>query len=106
MLVVPDFQIDPNCYPDSGATNHLSPDENNLMAKNEFYSTEKIHMGNGAGLLIKHIGQSHFSSRDKTRLLYLNYLLHVPNITKNLISVSKFAKDNKCFFEFHPSACF
>lgn len=32
-------------------------------------------------------------------------LLHVPQITKNLISVSKFAKDNNVYFEFHPSIC-
>jgi len=33
-------------------------------------------------------------------------LLHVPSITKNLISVSQFLKDNSVYFEFHPSLCF
>ena len=33
----------------------------------------------------------------------LNNLLHVPHITKNLLSVLQFAKDNKVFFEFHPN---
>jgi hypothetical protein len=35
----------------------------------------------------------------------LHNLLHVPSITKNLISVSKFARDNHVFFEFHPNFC-
>jgi hypothetical protein len=29
-----------------------------------------------------------------------------PNISKNLLSVSKFAKDNNVFFEFHPHYCY
>ena len=37
--------------------------------------------------------------------LYLNNLLHVPSITKNLLSVSKFALDNNVFFEFYPYHC-
>jgi len=32
-------------------------------------------------------------------------LLHVRSITKNLLSVSQFAKDNYAFFEFHPDKC-
>ena len=35
----------------------------------------------------------------------LNHLLHVPEITKNFLSVSKFAKDNNSFFEFHHNVC-
>jgi histone deacetylase 1/2 len=38
--------------------------------------------------------------------LKLNDLLHVPNISKNLLSVSKFAKDNNVYFEFHPRYCY
>ena len=33
-------------------------------------------------------------------------MLLVPSITKNLLSVSRFAKDNNVFFEFHYDACF
>lgn len=32
-----------------------------------------------------------------------NSLLHVLEITKNLLGVSKFARDNGVFFEFHPT---
>lgn len=30
----------------------------------------------------------------------------MPDITKNLLSVSQLAKDNSVFFEFHPTVCF
>ena len=35
----------------------------------------------------------------------LHKLLHVPSISKNLLSASQFAKDNSVFFEFHPHLC-
>ena len=43
---------------------------------------------------------------DSNRPLVLNNLLHVSSITKNLISVSQFVKDNDVFFEFHPLICY
>lgn len=65
-------------------------------------------MGNGQGLHISSIGSSkflsHFHPNDVA--LKLNDLLLVPSITKNLVSVSKFAKDNNVYFEFHCSHCF
>ena len=39
-------------------------------------------------------------------ILKLNNLLLVPSITKNIVSVSQFAKDNNVYFEFHPNHCF
>ncbi|KAL3642739.1 hypothetical protein CASFOL_013554 [Castilleja foliolosa] len=94
-------------YPDSGATNHLTYDLNNLNLAAEYKGAEKIHMGNGAGLAITHFGNSvvKSSSCNTNHVFILKNLLHIPNITKNLISVSQFAKDNKVYFEFHPSYC-
>ena len=37
--------------------------------------------------------------------LSLKHLLHVPIITKNLISVCQFARDNGVFFESHSNYC-
>lgn len=56
------------------------------------------------GLPIHHIGHNSFFSN--SRVLHLKILLHVPSITKNLISVSQFCSDNNVFFEFHSTACF
>ena len=59
------------------------------------------------GLSIKYVGQSMLTSPYlSSKTLSLKHLLHVPYITKDLLSVSKFAKDNIVFFEFHPSSCF
>jgi hypothetical protein len=86
-------------YPDSGAMHHLTSDMSNLNLIAEVYTrTDQIHIGNGKGLSIHHIGN--------TRLLppSLNCdlldVLYVPLITKNLISVHKFTKDTNTFFEF------
>ena len=63
-------------------------------------------MGNGASLPIQHMGQSFFHSPYVSTVLKFNQMLHLPSITKNLISVSRFATDNKVFFEFHADVCF
>jgi len=36
----------------------------------------------------------------------LKTLLHVHDITKNLMSDSQFTATNKVFLEFHPDSCF
>ncbi|RVW98995.1 hypothetical protein CK203_033838 [Vitis vinifera] len=36
-------------YPDSGATNHVTSDLNNLTFGIEYHGNNKIHMGNGEG---------------------------------------------------------
>ncbi|KAL5577266.1 hypothetical protein UlMin_018965 [Ulmus minor] len=97
---------DKNWYPDSGATNHVTNDIQNLSCGTDYNGTQKIHMGNGKGLSIKHIGKTTIPSSFYSHCLSLNNILHVPSITKNLLSVSKFCLDNKVFFEFHPFFCF
>ncbi|CAA0817787.1 cysteine-rich RLK (RECEPTOR-like protein kinase) 8, partial [Striga hermonthica] len=91
-------------YPDSGATNHVTHDLANLNLASEYNGEERVHLGNGSGMNISHFGESIVMSNKNQKFLLKN-LLHVPNITKNLVSVSQFAKDNCVFFEFHPSFC-
>ena len=108
-------------FPDFGATNHFTNDFNNLNIGTKYQGNKKRNMGNGAGLDILHIGQSTFSLPISSHPLILRSLLHVPHITKNLISVSEFhvphmtknlislsqfARENQVYFEFHPSVCF
>ena len=76
------------------------------MNSTEYFGQDHIQVGNGMNLPIKHIGNVEFSSPYTSRILLLKNLLHVPKITKNLFSVSKFCFDNKVFFEFHASFCF
>lgn len=63
-------------------------------------------MGNNTGFPIKRIDHSSVkSSFNPLKSLSLQNLLHVPSITKNLISVSKFARDISVYFKFHPNYC-
>lgn len=66
---------------------------------------EQIHVGDGTGLKIHHIWSS-FQSQVNLETLSVNQLLHVPSITKNLLSISKFAVDNGVFFEFFSKHCY
>jgi hypothetical protein len=60
-------------------------------------------MGNGSGLSISHVGSSYIGTINKP--IYLNNILHVPDITKNLLSISQLNHDNVVTVEFTPH-CF
>jgi hypothetical protein len=88
-------------YPDSGATHHLTSDLANLNLNAETYSgSEQIRMGNGNGVSIEHIGDTHLST--PTTSFLLRNVLHVPLVTKNLLSVHKFTLNTNTYIEFHP----
>jgi len=55
---------------------------------------------------IIHIGSAFYVAPYTHKKFLLRHLLHVPHITKNLISVAQFTKDNNVYFEFHPHSCF
>lgn len=62
-------------------------------------------IGNGDIFLISKISHNHFHSTfSLDRTLKMNNKLLVPNIAKNLFSVSQFAKDNSIFLEFHSNS--
>lgn len=89
-------------YPDSGATHHLTNDLSNLnISSKQYTGNEQIRVGDDITLPIQHSNDSFLSSHSSTFKLY--NLLHVPSITKNLISVCKFCAYNHCFFEFHDT---
>lgn len=93
-------------YPDSGASHHVTPDTSNLSNSISLPGFEQVFIGNGQGLSINSVGSMQFLLPNYSHIsLTLHNLLLVPHITKNLISVSKFAQDNHFFFEFHPQFC-
>uniref|UniRef100_A0A2N9HTS2 Reverse transcriptase Ty1/copia-type domain-containing protein n=1 Tax=Fagus sylvatica TaxID=28930 RepID=A0A2N9HTS2_FAGSY len=101
-VATPQVSPDPNWYTDTGATHHLTSDFGNLnMRSEEYHGPEQIRVGNGKGLSIHHIGDTLLSTPQSNFLL--RNVLHVPKITKNLISVKKFTKDTNTSMEFHPS---
>ena len=71
---------------DSGATSHVTSKLNNLTINTDYKGKGKLCVGDGNNLTISHFGSSFISSNSKP--LALNNILHVPKITKNLISVS------------------
>ncbi|KAE8733997.1 hypothetical protein F3Y22_tig00000910pilonHSYRG00040 [Hibiscus syriacus] len=88
----------------SGTTHHITPDAANVSNLNEFRGSGNLTVGNGVSLNIHNIGSTVVASSSKTFLL--NELLHVPWITKNLLSVSKLARDNAAYLEFHAERCY
>ncbi|KAE8710348.1 L-ascorbate oxidase-like protein [Hibiscus syriacus] len=88
---------------DSRASHHVTSDVANVVAGEEYTGTGKLLVGNGNSLSISKVGQS--SLVTSTRSLRLNDLQLVPSISKNLVSVSKLARDNKVFLEFHARRC-
>ena len=92
---------DASLYADTGATAHMINDEGKLLSKMPYIGHDKIFVGDGNGLTISHIGNACVSTN--TGLVKLNDVLVVPELTKNLLSVGKFASDHQCVFEFTGS---
>ena len=104
MMATSEALYDPAWYPDSGASCHVTPNLANLQNQEFYGGQDQVYIGDGKSLLIEHIGSSEMQSHSKP--LILSSLLHVPAMKKNLLSVSKFAKDNKVYFEFHSDVCY
>jgi hypothetical protein len=94
------YKVDPNWYSDTGATDHITSDLDHLVMRDQYQGKDMVQVGNGVGLKIGHVG-SYYINTD-THPLALNNALHVPKISKHLLSVHKLSCDNNVFFEFHP----
>ncbi|WVZ51721.1 hypothetical protein U9M48_002836, partial [Paspalum notatum var. saurae] len=94
------YGVDSNWYTDSGATDHITGELRKLAIHDVYHGNDHIKTANGAGMIINHIGQAivHTPSHN----LHLNNVLHVPDASKNLISVHRLATDNNAYLEFHP----
>ncbi|GKA31561.1 putative RNA-directed DNA polymerase [Tanacetum coccineum] len=90
-----------NWHSDTGANSHVTPDLEAMDNSEAYYGDDALHVGNGKGLPILHIGSSKVYSPQK--MFSLKNILHVPEISHNLLSVQNFCHDNDVFFEFHTS---
>ena len=81
----------------------MTADLDNLSINSECKGKGKLYLGNGNSLTISHVGSSFIPTN--THSLALHNVLHVPKITKNLISVSQFTKDNNVIVEFFSDGC-
>jgi histone deacetylase 1/2 len=87
-------------FPDTGANQHVTPDLATLTASEPYLGNDNLHVGDGKGLPISHLG--HTKIYTPHRSFTLSNVLHVLAITKPLLSVQKFYLDNNVYFEFHP----
>jgi hypothetical protein len=92
------YTIDTDWYNDTEAMDHITSDLDCLTVHERYNGGEQVQIGNDTCLHILHIGHSSFESND--RPLAFRGVLHVPNITKNLLSVHKFTRDNDVFLNF------
>jgi len=88
---------------DSGATNHMTADLNNLTLASPYPTADTIHTANGEGLTVSHVGQSIINSSMSS--FKLDSVLLVPQLTQNLLSVHRLCLDNNCWLIFDAS-CF
>ncbi|PON73930.1 hypothetical protein PanWU01x14_054800, partial [Parasponia andersonii] len=104
-LVSPATVVDSAWYLDSGDTNHVTADLNNLYVKSDYKGKEKLLVGNSSKLSTSHVGSNTFNTLDQSSSLLLKNILHVPCISKNLLSISQFTKDNNVLIEFYSDCC-
>ena len=86
-------------YLDITANIHVTPDLASMDENRPYHVHDNLHVCDGKGLPILHIGTSH----SPKKMFNLSKILHVPNITKNLLSVPQFCIDNHVFLEFHST---
>jgi hypothetical protein len=95
------YGIDTNWYTDTGATHHITGELDKLTTREKYQGQEQVHVTNGAGMSISHIG--HTSFRTPLRTVHLNNILYSSQAKKNLISVHRLTKENNAYVEFHPN---
>lgn len=83
---------------DFGATNHMTADLSNLSLASSYLTSETIQLANGEGLPASHIGSTVFNipKINYVHPIKLNYVLYVPKLTQNLLSVHRIYLDNNC----------
>ncbi|CAL1385136.1 unnamed protein product [Linum trigynum] len=92
-----------NWLVDTVATNHVTPDLGDLSLYTDYHGPDEVLVGDGSGLLISHIGDSHIST--SSACLSLRDMLCVPAIKRRLLSVAQLCKSNPVSVEFF-SDCF
>lgn len=80
--------VDQAWYIDFGAINHASQNASVFLSCSNYTKVQKLYIRNDMALSIQHVG-SIVLNTSTTQSTYLTNVLHVLNIAKNLISVSR-----------------
>jgi len=78
-------------FPNTSANQHVTPDLGSLTDSAPYLGNDYLHVGGGKGLDISHLG--HTTLHSPKRMFTLSNVLHVPHITKPLLSVQKFCRE-------------
>ena len=98
------FLDDSTWYSYIGATHHITGDLENVKLSSKYDGNDSVRVGNGQGLLISNIGTGILPT--PTQTFKLTHTLHCPQATSNLLSISRFTKDNNCHFIFTDKGFF
>ena len=85
---------------DSGATDHMIGGSKLFSSYSPCAGNKKVKIADGSLSVIAGIGTIKLTS-----LLTLHDVLHVPNLSCNLLSISKFTSDHLCQANFYSSYC-
>ena len=80
---------------------HITPNLTTLIDSASYPCNDYFHVGDGKSLAISHI--VHTTLHFPKHIFKLSNVLHVPHITKSLLSIKKFCHHNHVHFEFHDS---
>ena len=95
----------PNWYTDTAATHHVTNDPHHLLSAYPYEGSDTVIVGNGDFLPITHSGSAPLPATSGN--FSLKDVLVCPDITKSLISVSKFTDDYpSCEFTFDNRCVF
>lgn len=96
--------IDSSWVLDSGATHHLYHNSLNLGNPTPFPRNDGVTVSNGVFILISNSCNTLINFLHI--ILSLNYVLHTPRVTSNLVFIHKLYKDNDILVEFHFNCFF
>lgn len=89
----------------SGASTHITHDPNAVeQVTNNNGKDKMVEVGNGNRLTVTRTGSSILPCKNKT--LSLSEVLYTPQISKNLLNVSKLTNDNNVLVEFDSIGCY
>ncbi|KAM1666352.1 hypothetical protein ACFX14_045629 [Malus domestica] len=91
----------PSWILDSGATSHITHDISNISSPTPYTGEDKVYIGDGKGLSIRHTGSTLLNTAHAS--FKLNNVLHVPQMKHNLLSAYQFLKDNSCSLTLHSN---
>jgi hypothetical protein len=91
------YGVDTNWYTDTGATYHITGELEKLDMRNKYHHADQVHTASSSSMNICHIG--HSLTPTPTKDLVLKNIFHVPDGTKNLLSIHHFTTDNHASIE-------